>query len=91
MTKVRPMFDRVLVKPDPVKETDGAIALPKLSKSASTTGTVLAVGPGRTDDRGRTVGMTIGVGDRVMFKERAGWEIDDGVLMCEMDIVAVVG
>lgn len=87
---VRPLGDRVLVKPDAVKEADGAIALPKMSKGASTTGTVLAVGPGRIDDRGRRSGVGVSEGDRVMFKARCGWEVEGGVLMSELDIVAVM-
>lgn len=92
---IRPVHDNVLIRPDsPEERTEEGVVIPTLSKSPATTGTVLAVGPGRVDDRGVLTPIGVGVGDRVMFEALAGFrtgdEPGDPLLMSEMNIQSVI-
>lgn len=94
-TRARPLQDRIIVKRDEaVSMTEGGIALPESIQEIPQRGTVIAVGPGRTDNLGNLVPMTIGVGDRVLFGTYAGAELEiDGdsyMIMREQDVACVV-
>lgn len=81
--KVKPVSDRILVKPDPVTKETGGIIIPDSSKQKPITGEVLAVGP--------TVSKTVSVGSKVMYSEHSGTEIGDGyLLMPENQILCVL-
>ncbi|MDI3340892.1 MAG: co-chaperone GroES [Sphaerobacter sp.] len=96
-TQVRPLGDRVLVRPIQREEvTKSGIVLPDTAKEKPQRGEVLAVGPGRFDEDGeRRVPMDVKVGDQVLFAKYAGTElkIDDEeyLILSEKDILAVIG
>ena len=60
----------------------------------TTTATVLAAGPGRTDDEGKRMAMDVKVGNVVLYAKYSGTEvkIDDKKLLIlkESDILAIV-
>ena len=93
---VRPIRDKILVKPNPVREVSaGGIIIPESSKDAPVEGTVIAVGTGLIAQNGSNIPICVGVGNVVLYKKHhQGSEIDvDGetmLLMSEMDILAVV-
>lgn len=94
-TQVRPLGDRVLVRPMQREEvTKSGIVLPDTAKEKPQRGEVLAVGPGRFDEDGDRIPMDVKVGDRVLFAKYAGTElkIDDEeyLILSEKDILAVV-
>jgi chaperonin GroES len=65
-----PYGDRVLVKPLPAEETTSfGIIIPDSTKEKPEQGTVVAVGPGKKNDDGRTVPMSVKVGDKIMFSK----------------------
>jgi chaperonin GroES len=65
-----PYGDRVLVKPTPQEEvTSFGIVLPGDSKEKPERGTVVAVGPGKKGDDGRTIPLSVKVGDVIMFSK----------------------
>jgi len=67
LTRVVPMFDRVLVrKAAPVRKV-GNVYLPESSHQKLNYGKVLSVGKGRMDDRGNFLPMQIKVGDTVLL------------------------
>lgn len=69
--KVKPLQDKVLVKPDEVAEkTAGGIIIPDTSKEKQQIGTVVAVGPGKKDEP-----TVCKVGDKVVFKNYSGAEV----------------
>lgn len=84
--KLRPLFDRVLLKREELKA--GSIIIPETAKdrNAPSRGTVVAVGP--------TCEGSVKVGDRVLFGQHAGATLKvDGVenyVVAEEDIIAVV-
>ncbi len=59
---MRPINDRVLVKPAPAEETSkGGIIIPDTAKEKPQRGTVIAVGPGKKDHS-----MPVKVADTVL-------------------------
>jgi chaperonin GroES len=94
-TRARPIHDRIIVRPDvPVTHTEGGIFLPPQARVKNMCGEVVASGPGFYDKKGRLNPNTVKPGDRVMFGNYAGVEIEiDGdkfQIMREGDVVGIV-
>ncbi len=95
--KLRPLADRVLIKPVEREEmTKSGIVLPDTAKEKPQEGVIEAVGKGRFNDRsGERIKMDVEVGDRVMYAKYAGSEVKidevDYLILSEKDILAVVG
>jgi chaperonin GroES len=92
---LKPLGDRLVVEPMEKEErTASGIILPETAKEKPQEGTVLAAGPGRTDDDGKRIPMDVKVGDVVLYAKYAGTEvkIDDRKLLIlkESDILAIV-
>jgi len=92
---VKPLADRVLVKPVEAAETKkGGIIIPDTAKEKPQEGEVMEVGPGRVED-GKTVAMEVKKGDRILYGKYSGTEVNidgnDMLIMRESDILAVVG
>jgi len=93
--KIRPMEDRVVVKPLEAEEkTAGGIVLPDTAKEKPQRGRVLAVGPGKLNDEGKRQTMTVAVGDEVLYGRYAGNEIEINgqtiKIMRESDVLAKI-
>ncbi len=93
--KIRPLRDRVLIKRvDDETKTAGGIIIPDTAKEKPSEGIVEAVGEGRQTPDGKTVAMTVKVGNKVLFGKYAGTEIKvDGesrLIVREEDILAIV-
>jgi chaperonin GroES len=94
--KLRPLADRVVVKPVERDEmTKSGILLPDTAKEKPQEGIIEAVGNGRYNEQsGVRVALDVKVGDRVMYAKYAGSEvkIDDVeyLILGEKDILAVV-
>ncbi|MBL8633586.1 MAG: co-chaperone GroES [Polyangia bacterium] len=94
-TKIRPLHDRVIVKRLPEEEvTKGGIIIPDSAKEKPIQGEVVAVGPGKTLDNGKTVALDVKVGNKVLFGKYAGSEVKlDGtehLILREDEILAVL-
>jgi Co-chaperonin GroES (HSP10) len=94
--KLKPLGDRVIVKViEPEEVTKGGIILPDVAKEKPQVGEILAVGPGRTSDKGEIIKMQVKVGDRVLFGKYSGTEIsyegEKYLIMHESDILAIQG
>ncbi len=93
--KVKPLADRVVVKPlEEEDKTPGGIILPDTAKEKPQRGEVVAVGPGRLNDKGERVAMEVKEKDIVLYGKYAGTEIKiDGqeyLILRESDILAIV-
>ena len=69
---IMPLGDRVLVKPFGLEEglvTSFGIVLPDSAKEKPEQGTVIAVGPGRRNEQGDCIPVSVKIGDRVYFKK----------------------
>ena len=92
---IKPLADKVLVKPDDVAEstTAGGIIIPDTAKEKPQKGEIVASGPGRTDESGKLIKMNVKVGDKVLYSKYGGTEIEyEGeqyLIMSESDIYAV--
>ena len=94
-TQLKPLGDRLVVKPTPREErTKSGIVLPDTAKERPQEGTVLSVGPGRTLDDGTREAMEVGEGDKVLFQKYAGTEFkldeEDLLILSQKDILAVI-
>ena len=89
-----PLGDRVVVEREE-SETAGGILLPDSAKDKPARGTVVSVGEGKCDDKGRRHPLQVKPGDRVVFTSYAGepFKVGDSelLLMREDDILAVLG
>ena len=93
LKKVRPINDRVLIKRDKVEEkSPGGIYIPTQAQEKTQTGVVLAVGPGRIDERGKRIEPQVKTDDKVLFSKYAGQDAEsDHVIVREDDIIGVIG
>lgn len=88
--KLRPIGDKVLIKPWPAEEkTKGGLIIPESAQERPLRGQVAAVGPGKDGNM-----MTVQEGDFVMYGPYSGREIEiEGekyVIMKEDEIFIVV-
>jgi chaperonin GroES len=87
--KFKPLADRVLIEAAPAEQkTASGIIIPDTAKEKPLKGTVIAVGPGKTDEP-----MTVKKGDSVLYGQYSGTEINlDGktyLVMRESDIYGI--
>ena len=93
---VKPLSDRVLVKPLSESETTKAgILIPDtVEKEKPEKGEVIAVGPGKLLDNGQRAPFTVKVGDKVVFKKYSPDEIKESgqtlLILEESDILAII-
>ena len=95
MTKLRPLYDRILVKRiDEDAKTKGGLFIPDTAKEKPMEGKVLAVGTGRIDKHGKLHPLDVHEGDRVLFGKYSGSEIqvagDEHLIIREDDVLAVL-
>ena len=73
---IKPLEDRIVVKSLEAEQTTASgLVIPDTAKEKPQEGEVLAVGPGRIDDKGNRVPLDISVGDRVIYSKYGGTEI----------------
>ena len=92
---LRPLHDRVIVKRlENETKTASGIVIPDNAAEKPDQGEVLAIGPGRINDKGEVKPLNVKVGDRVLFGKYSGQSVKvDGeelLVMKEDDIFAVV-
>ena len=92
--KLKPLADRVLLKPTEAEEvTKSGIILSTANKEKPVVSEVVAVGPGGVVD-GNEVAMVVKPGDRVVVAKYAGTEVKlDGAeysIVRQSDILAIV-
>ena len=93
--KIRPLYDRVIVKRVEEEETTkGGIIIPDTAKEKPIEGKVVAVGNGKVLENGEKVPLDVKKGDKILFGKYAGTEIkiegEEHIIMREDDIIAVV-
>jgi len=94
-SSLKPMGDRVVVKPKGREETTkSGIVLPDTATEKPQQGEVLAVGPGRQLDNGKRAELEVKIGDLVLFAKYSGTEFklddDDLLVLSEPDVLAVI-
>ncbi len=93
--KLRPLADRVIVKQNEAEEkTKSGIVLPDTAKEKPTKGKVISVGPGKLDDKGKPMELSVRKGDTVFYGKYSGSDIEVDnekfVILRETDILGVL-
>ena len=93
--KVKPLSDRVVVEPAPAEDvSSGGIILPDTAQEKPQQGTIVAAGPGKVSDSGKTVAMEVKKGDRILYGKYSGTEFSfegtDYLILRESDFLAVL-
>jgi len=93
---VRPLADRVLVKPLEAAETKkGGIIIPDAHKEKPQEGEVVALGTGKRDENGKLIEFSVKKGDKVLISKYGGTEIkvegESYLIMREDDILGIIG
>ena len=94
--KVKPLADRVVVKAlEDTEQMRGGLYIPDTAKEKPQQGEVVAVGPGKFDDKGSRVPMDVKSGDKVLYGKYSGTEVTVGgeqlLILRESDVLAVLG
>jgi len=94
MSSIKPLADRVLVRPDAAEETTSSgIIIPDTAKEKPQRGTIVAAGPGKIEN-GTKIDMTVKDGDKVLYGKYSGTEVtvdgEDLLIMRESDILGVL-
>ena len=92
---ISPLADRVVIKPlEPETKSAGGIIIPDNAKEKPQKGEVVAIGPGKTDDKGALIKLELKVGDKVLYGKYAGTEVTvdgkDLLILRESDVLAKI-
>ncbi len=91
---IKPLADRVIVKPMEAETMKGGIIIPDTAKEKPQQGKIMAVGPGRVADDGNRVKPEVKKGDVVLYGKYSGTEVsvidDDFLILREGDILAIL-
>ena len=94
--KLTPLEDKIIVKQAEAEtQTASGLYIPDNAKEKPQQGEVLAVGPGRRDDKGERIPMDVKVGDKVLYSKYGGTEVhyegEDYLIVSARDILAILG
>ncbi|MDR3049511.1 MAG: co-chaperone GroES [Elusimicrobiota bacterium] len=92
---IRPLGDRVLVKPTQAKEEKrGGIIIPDTAKEKPQEGEIIAVGKGKVADDGKLIALDVKKGDKVLFGKYSGTEVkidnENYLIMSQDDILGIL-
>jgi chaperonin GroES len=95
--KLKPLGDRLIVKPIEEEETTASgIVLPETAKEKPQKGKVVAVGDGKWDEDGeKRIPLDVAEGDEVLYSKYGGTEVtvegDELLVLRESDVLAKLG
>ena len=94
--KLTPLEDKIIVKQAEAQtQTASGLYIPDNAKEKPQQGEVVAVGPGRRDDKGERIPMDVKVGDKVLYSKYGGTEVhyegEDYLIVGARDILAILG
>jgi chaperonin GroES len=92
---IKPLADYILIEPLKEEQTSkSGIVLPETAEEKPEQGKVVAVGPGKINEKGERQSMEVKVGDKVLFTKYAPNEIKvkdkEYLIAKEDDILAVI-
>ena len=93
--KLNPLSDRIVVRSqEPEEKTASGIILPDTAKEKPQIGEIVATGPGKINDAGNLVKMSLKKGNKVLYGKYSGTEVThegvDLLIMRESDILAIL-
>jgi chaperonin GroES len=92
---INPLGDRVLIKPlEEKEEKKGGIIIPDTAKEKSQEGKVVAVGPGKMNEKGERIPPELKKGDRILYDKFSGTEVkiegQEYLIVREEDVLGIV-
>ncbi len=92
---LKPLGDRLVVEPKERENTTASgLVLPETAAEKPQEGEVLAVGPGRRDEKGSRISMDVTVGDHVLYAKYGGTEVKVNgnklLILKESDVLAII-
>ena len=92
---IKPLEDKILVQANEAETTTASgLVIPDTAKEKPQEGTVVAVGPGRFNDKGDRVPLDVSEGDTVIYSKYGGTEIkysgEEYLILSARDVLAVV-
>ncbi len=92
---IKPLEDRIVVQPLEAEQvTASGLVIPDTAKEKPQEGKVLAVGPGRFDDKGARVPVDVNVGDVVLYSKYGGTEVkyagEEYLVLSARDVLAII-
>ena len=92
---IKPLEDRILVQANEAETTTASgLVIPDTAKEKPQEGKVLAVGPGRFDDKGNRIPLDVSVGDTVIYSKYGGTEVkfegEEYLVLSARDVLAVI-
>ena len=90
-----PLEDKIIVKQAEAEtKTASGLFIPDNAKEKPQQGEVLAVGPGRRDDKGERIPMDVKVGDKVLYSKYGVTEVHsqgaDDLIVSARDVLAIL-
>jgi chaperonin GroES len=92
---IKPLEDRIVVRPMAAEQvTASGLVIPDTAQEKPQEAEVVAVGPGRIDDKGNRVPVDVSVGDKVIFSKYGGTELkyggEDYLVLSARDVLAII-
>ncbi|MBE90132.1 MAG: co-chaperone GroES [Rhodospirillaceae bacterium] len=93
--KLRPLHDRLLIRPlDAEEKTAGGIIIPDTAKEKPMEGEIVAAGSGTKGDDGKVTPLDVKKGDRVLYGKWSGTEVkvdgEDLLIVRESDVMGII-
>jgi chaperonin GroES len=92
---IKPLEDRIVVRPMAAEQvTASGLVIPDTAQEKPQEAEVVAVGPGRVDDKGNRIPVDVAIGDKVIFSRYGGTELkyggEDYLVLSARDVLAVL-
>ena len=92
---IKPLEDRIVVRPSAAEQvTASGLVIPDTAQDKPQEAEVIAVGPGRVDDKGVRIPVDVSVGDIVIFSKYGGTELkynnEEYLVLSARDVLAVI-
>jgi chaperonin GroES len=93
--KIRPLYDRIVVKRIEEQEQKiGGLFIPDSAKEKPQEGEVVAVGKGKRLEDGKVIPLDVQVGDRILFGKYSGSDIkleqEELLIMREDEVLGIL-
>lgn len=92
---IRPINDKIIVKAqEPETQTAGGILIASGKNEGVVKGTIVAVGPGKHNEKGEFVSLSVQEGNEILFNVGSGYKFEHNdeelISMTENEIIAVL-
>jgi chaperonin GroES len=93
--KIRPLYDRIVVKRiEQTEQMHGGLYIPDSAKEKPQEGEVVAVGKGKRLEDGKVISLDVAVGDRILFGKYSGSDIkldgEEVLIMREDEVLGIL-